>query len=212
MQIASVSLLDGRRCVPLSRCEGRFADSACLPESPARTGRVVGARTSWPGRRESRTRSWLRDRTRRSCAHLSTGSSSGAELPATCLPARWQSLLRRAGKGAAGRPSSSSRLSAVLQESSNRPDADGVVWLGLSRTWRAVGVMPRPASAATRSQVVTPVRDVTDLSRVPATDRYPSLRGVQLAAATGNVRPIWNVLGDRSERQQGVVEQTSGSH
>ena len=184
MQIASVSLLDGRRCVPLSRCEGRFADSACLPESPARTARVVGARTSWPGRRESRTRSWLRDRTRRSCAHLSTGSSSGAELPATCLPARWQSLLRRAGKGAAGRPSSSSRLSAVLQESSNRPD---VVWSGLAQDLARRGRDATRRFAATRSQVVTPVRDATDLSQMPATDRYQSPRGAQLAAATGNV-------------------------
>jgi hypothetical protein len=51
VQIASVSLLDGRRCVPLSRCKGRFTELACLPESPARTARVVGARTSCPGQR-----------------------------------------------------------------------------------------------------------------------------------------------------------------
>lgn len=57
----------------------------------------------------------------------------------------------------------------------------------LSRTWRDMGVMPSQASAATRSPVVTAVRDMTDLSRVPATDRYPSPRGVQLAAVTGNV-------------------------
>ena len=172
MQIASVSLLDGRRRVRLSRCKGRFGDSACLSESPARTGRVVGARSSWPGQRKSRTRSWLRDHTRRSCAHWSTGSSSGAELPATCLPGYWQSLLRRAGKGAAGRPSSSSRLSVVLQESSNRPDVDDVL-SGLEQNLAQRG---RDATPSIHSDEVIgrhPGCDVTDLSQVPATDRYP---------------------------------------
>lgn len=67
-------------------------------------------------------------------------------------PGQRGASLRRAGKGGAGRPSSSSRLSAVLQESSNRPDADGVVWSGLEQDLARRG---RDAKSNIRSEEVT---------------------------------------------------------
>lgn len=67
---------------------------------------------------------------KRPYARLPTGRSGGAELLAARLPARWQALRRRAGKGAAGSQAAPGpkRLSAALQGFSIRPDASGCVW------------------------------------------------------------------------------------